>query len=212
MEDKIQDEKSLGMQDEQSLANENGESQENANAVSVEDLSKRLELLERTNDRLLNENKKYKSGYQELKSSIQEEKKAQLVEQENWKELLDIEKKRAHDLESKLQATKKNVLKERLHFEVARHAKDAFDIQDVINAIPKDMISIDEESLSVEGVSDAIMYVKEKKGYLFDNKVKSGQPSGRPSAVTGKVSYDQLSKQEQDELFRKALAEGGFVK
>lgn len=182
------------------------------NQPNMDDLMKRMEMLERTNERLLEESKGYKNRYRELRDGVEEEKKKQLEQQENWKELLDIEKNKTHSLQENLHNTKKQVLKEKLHYEVARHAKDAFDVNDVIAALPRDMVNINDETLEVSGVADAVSLLKEKKPYFFEGKKSSGQPSMRPIGSNGKVSYEELSKNEQDELFRKALVDGGIVR
>lgn len=203
------------MSDERHDTEANAEVQEKQNvseneSMNVEDVLKRVEMLERTNQRLLEESKGYADKYRGLRDGVEKEKKQKLEQEENWKELLDIEKNKNHELNEVLMSTRKQVLQERLHTEVAKHARDAHNIDLVIKALPRDMVSIDEETLEIKGVSDAINLLKEKEFYLFDQKKNSGQPNSRPSAVNGKVAYSELSQQEKDELFRKAL-EGGYT-
>lgn len=206
MEEKNQAENSVGSQAEKSVDQTSNHSEGNrSEGFDPEEMMKRLKMLEETNQRLVEENTINKNKYREMRDSAEQERKKKLTEEENWKELLDIEKNRAQGLEQTLSSMKKQVLREKLHFEVARHAKDAYDIQDVINALPRDSVTIDEDSLKVDGIGKAIQYLKEKKSYLFDTKKSSGQPSSRPSAMTGNLSYDELSKEEKDKMFKDAL-------
>ena len=190
------------------VQNQNNDTVEN-NSGNTEDLLKRVEMLERTNTRLLEESKGYADKYRSLRDGVEKEKKQKLEQEENWKELLDIEKNKTHDLAQSLETTRKQVLMEKLHYEVAKHAKDAHNVDLVIKAIPRDMISINEEDLSIKGVDDAISFLKEKESYLFDHKKSTGQPSLRPSANSGKLSYGEMTKEEKNDLFRKALEQMG---
>ena len=175
------------------------------NEFNPDDMIKRMETLEKTNERLLTESKDWKGKYRNLKDGVENEKKQVLQDSENWKELLDIEKNKTHELHENLTGMKKQVLREKLHFEVAKHARDAYDISDVINALPRDVVSINDESLEVQGVSEAVQMLKDKKHWLFDTKKGSGQPSTRPTGSDGRISYEELSKTEKDKLFMESL-------
>ena len=88
---------------------------------------------------------------------------------------------------------------------MASVAKDAYDVNDIISALPKDTLSIDEEGLSVSGVDEAVNFVRENKPWLFQKENKSGMSSARPTSETGKKGYEDLDTNEKDALFRKAL-------
>ena len=198
----------LHNQDESQEVNE--EQKPTEEQVDVQALLKRVEQLEASKERILEESKQYKNKYRELRNNVETEQKQKLEESENWKELLDIEKNRAHTLNEELASTKKRVLKKELNFQVARYASDAFDVDDVINSLPKDMIEIDQESLSVKGVDTAVSFLKEKKPYLFNTGKKPGMASSRPVSDNGKKDLSQLSKQEQEIEFMKAMENEWF--
>jgi hypothetical protein len=165
----------------------------------------RVEKLEGSNGRLLEESKAWKSKYQGLSHDVEAKQKADLEKTENWKDLLEIEKNKRSEFESQLRETKKSVLQKELGFKVASIAKDAHDVNDIISSLPKDMIAIDEESLTVSGISEAVNYVREAKPWLFNKENKSGMSSARPEGVAGKQTYDELSNDDKDAIFRKAL-------
>jgi hypothetical protein len=109
-----------------------------------------------------------------------------------------------------LNKIKKATLKEKLKFDVASHAKDAIDINDVIQLLPRDMIQIDEENLIVQGVDVAVEQLKKSKPHLFGNNKKgTGMVGSRPVGDDGKRSFEQLSKEEQDTLFEQAIDQWG---
>lgn len=171
----------------------------------VNEVLARMEKLESTNNRLLEESKTWKNKYRELSSDVEARQKQELEKTENWKDLLEIEKNKRAEYEAQLRDTKKAVLQKELNFKVATAAKDAYDVDDIINNLPKEMISIDEESLSVSGIDEAINFVREKKPHLFVREKKSGMPSARPEGTNGKQTYDDLSSAEKDQMFAKAL-------
>lgn len=191
------------------------ETTEETTQPSMEELSERLneyqkkmEQLANTNERLLGESKQYKEKYQTVKSETEKERQLKLEKEENWKDLLDMEKNKRAEIESKLLETRKMTLKERLNFEVAKHASNAYDVDDVLNALPRDLLSIDEENLKVSGVSDAVGFLMEKKPWLFNTKVTTGQVSSRPASESPKdLSFNELPKEKQEEQFKDDLAQ-----
>jgi hypothetical protein len=160
--------------------NVNVESQEQAPEVNIEALMARLEKLENTNSRLLDESKTNKSKYQSLRSEVDSKQQVQLEESENWKELLEIEKNKGFELQENNKKIKQNVLKQKLNFEVAKHAKNAFDVTDVINSLDKNLLSIDEESLDIGGIKEAVESVMSNKPHLFNTGVKNHGQDGAP--------------------------------
>ena len=163
---------------------ENDKVQNEQPEVDVAALIARMEKLEATNNRLLEESKTNKAKYQGLRTEVEEKEKAQLTESENWKELLEIEKNKRSDFETQLKNTKKTVLQKELQFKVAQLAADTKKgyLDDVMRNLPQDLITIDEESLTVAGVEEALNVVREKKPDFFKSEIKSGMTSGRPVA------------------------------
>lgn len=169
-------------------------------AINIEALQARLEKLESTNERLLNESKTYKNKYQGLRNDVETKQKTQLEESENWKELLDIEKNRAFELEEKHKSMQKNVLRQKLNFEVARHAKNAFDVNDVINSLDRNSLHIDEENLEVGGIKEAVELVMKSKPHLFNTGVKPHGMGERPP--------ENYKPEEKEKSLAELLGEG----
>ena len=173
--------------------------------VDMDQVMERLSQLESSYNRVLDESKNWKSKYRTLRDQVEQDQTKKLEESENWKELLEIEKNKAHEMSQQLTHFKKETLKQKIHFEAAKYAPDAFDIDDVINNLPRDMVSIDEESLTVKGVGEAIGLIKEKKPWLFNTKKSHGMATERPVGENGRPTYDELSSKDKDDLFIKAL-------
>jgi hypothetical protein len=179
-------------------ANENQE-------FDAQSLLVRLEKLEGSNNRLLEESKTWKSKYKGLSSDVEAREKAELEKTENWKDLLEIEKNKRSEYEMQLKDTRKTVLQKELEFKVATMASDAIKVTDVINALPRDMLTIDDEGLSISGVEEAVNHVRENNAHYFKSDNKTGMSSARPNGVTGKKTYDEFSNEEKDLAFAKAL-------
>jgi hypothetical protein len=143
-------------------------------------LKAELEKVKATNERLLSESKENKSKYVSLKSTVEAEAKAKLEQEQDWKQLLEKERESSQTLSADLLKVKKQTLKKSLDFETAKYAKDAYEIDDIINAIDKNTIKIDEESLSISGVEEAINVLRTKKPYLFNTAKKPTMIDERP--------------------------------
>jgi hypothetical protein len=143
-------------------------------------LKAEVEKLSATNARLLAESKDNKSKYVSLKSAVEAETKAKLEKDEDWKSLLEQERTSKETLAADLLKVKKQTLKKSLDFETAKYAKDAYEIDDIINALDKNAIKIDEESLSISGVEEAINVLRNKKPYLFNTAKKPTMVDERP--------------------------------
>lgn len=175
--------------------------------IDVEKVMQELEKVKATNQRLLDESVQYKNKYKGLKEEIDSKQKQSLEEQENFKELYEIERKSRYEIEDKLHNYKKQALKKDMQFKVASKAQDAFDVADVINAMPKDMLMIDEESEQVQGVDDALGWVKENKPWLFKQSRGTGMSDSRPQASSGRKTWNDYSKEEKNAAFKDSLRE-----
>lgn len=159
--------------------------------IDVKALQEEMVSLRQTNERILEESKQNKDKYRTLRSDVDKKESAVLEESESWKELYDREKDTAFGLSEQLQKQTKLILRKELNFQVAAEAGDAHDINDVINALPKDIISIDKESMAVNNVKEAVNLLKQKKPWLFDTKRSTGMPSGKPVSDSGIVAPSQ---------------------
>lgn len=175
--------------------------------VDSEKLMAELEKLKATNQRLLDESVQYKNKYKEVKESVEKQTKQKLEEEENFKALYEQTEKKFYETQNQLNDYKKQILKKDLAFKVANVAKDAYDIDDVLNRLPREMLKIDEETGEVSGVDEAVSYLKEKKWYLFNQQKNTGMSDQRPKNDSGKKSWKDLEKHEKDKLFKDSLSE-----
>lgn len=180
--------------------------------ITMEQLIERMSALEESNVQLkevnaslYSESKARKQKLKDYKANVESEKETQLEDGEKWKDLLQLEKAKRLEGENELKSTRKTVLQKELSFKVASMAKDAHDVSDIIASLPKELISIDEDNLSVSGISEAVNHVRENKPWLFVKETKSGMSSARPGEVPTKTTYDDLDDVGKDAIFAKAL-------
>lgn len=146
----------------------------------LEAIKSQIKKMEDSNARLLEESKGYKTKYQSLKAEVEGSEKAKLTENEQWKELNELKENEIHKLTERLKVTEKKALKKDLNFKVAAIAKDAYDVNDIIGALPKELLNINDEDQTISGVEEAINSVRTNKPWLFNTEKKSGMTSQRP--------------------------------
>ena len=156
--------------------------------MELEELKKELEeertrakaLVSKT-ERLEEESKKFKSRAQDAEAKISDAEKAKLEEQGKLEELLAKEREEKSKLSKTLESRTQGVLREKLRAEVAKHAKDAHNIDRLLGVHEhRDLLSINEEELSVSGVEDFVAKVRETDSYLFRKKSLDDTESKKP--------------------------------
>lgn len=143
--------------------------------MTVEELEKKLaeemeraKALENSKARLEEESKKYKERAKNAEEKITQSEKEKLQAQGKLEELLAQERKEKENLRNDLMNTRSAALTEKLKAEVAKYGKDAHDVDMLLKVTDhKDLLSIDEESLTVDGVKDFVEKTRETHSYLF---------------------------------------------
>ncbi len=167
--------------------------------VDVNSLQEQLNQLKQTNERLLNESKENKNKYRALRDEVEVKQQKNLEEDERWKELLDIEKNKNHEITSKLDSMINTALKKEVQFEVAKYASDAYDLNDIVSNLPSDLVKVDKENLSVAGVQEAVAKIKEQKPHLFKPEKPAQMIGNRPTPGDMKPkTFKEMSSVEQD--------------
>lgn len=177
--------------------------EENKPEVDVNDLMKRVEQLESSKNRLLEESKGWKEKYQGLKTNVEKENEQKLTENEQWKELVEIEKNRRFELESKVKDLTTLSMQKDLQYKVAALAKDAYNVDDVVTAVSRSgMLNIDKEAGTITGIEEAYNMVRQEKPYYFDTTKKSGMSAGKPDTMVPKEKTldEQLEENPNDVL------------
>lgn len=204
----MEDAKTVEDNAQEKEVNSNQEQEQNQKQeVDPNELAAKLEKLEQSNKRLLDESYQYKQKYNGLKSEIEQKQKQSLEEQENFKELYELEKQKSMEASSKAEKLKRQALQKDMHFKVASKATDAYDVSDIIKSLPRDLLEIDEETESVSGIEEAIKHVRESKPYLFKKNNGTGFADRRPQGDNGKRSWEDLEGREKDKLFADSLNE-----
>jgi len=192
---------------EQEQTTQEPEKQPEENKIDVDSVVKRLEQLESSNSRLLDESKGWKEKYQSLKSSQEQIKEQELAENEQWKELVEMERNKRHELETTVSQLKKRTMQTDLKYKVASLAKDAYDVEDVIVNISKTgMLDIDPETGSIAGIEEAYNKVRNEKPFLFNTAKKSGMDPGRPEGSAPKdKTLDELIDENPNSVLADVL-------
>jgi len=163
-----------------------------------------LKALKGSNERLIGENTKYKSRAQEVESQLSAAEKQKLEDEGKLQERLDLEKKERLNLEDKFNTQKSVVLTEKLKTGLAKACPDAHPeaIDLMLNVKEhRDLLKIDEDNLTVDGVNDFVGKLRETHNFFFTkNKL--------PETEDRKPSGDGLDKPLTDaEQYSKELKE-----
>ena len=155
--------------------------------VSVEELMAKVEALESTNARLLEESKKNKSAAQTLKQQQEQIEREKKEKEGDYKTLLE-------QTEAKQRQIEKSALTNLIKYEVSKFASDARDMDDIIALLPSQHLEIDRENMKVSGVDLAVKALRESKAHLFKVCESIGQETSRPVSTPPKEkTLDDLS-------------------
>ena len=183
----------------------------NRETVDVNELMERLEKLESYNEKLINETKQWRTKYKSVRDKVEEVETEKLKQTDNFKGLYEKESERVASLQNELHNIRRSNMKTSLKFEVAKHAKDAKDIDDVIAAINRTpgLIAYDDEIGEFKGIEDAVGLVRQEKKYLF-NENRTGFVNGRPQGVPTKNLQERL-KEDPESVWEEALRGAKFI-
>lgn len=180
---------------------ESENSQNTANAesnvsenVDVQALQAEVEALRQSKDRILAESKEWKSKFQSTRTEIENQERVSMEKKGDLEGLLAKANEKIGVLENSLNEREENLLTKSIHFEVARHAPDANDVNDVINNLKVNKNDIDLENFSVKGISEKIDDIRKGKPYLFKQntaKMQTKMPSFKEKTI-GEMSVADL--------------------
>lgn len=177
----------------------------------LKELEQKTNDLAKTNTRLIHENKKYKETANVLKDEVSSRESTVLAEQGKWEELIEKEKNQRFDLQKKHDKLRKDTLKQKLINQVSTLAKDAVDINDVVNAeVFWDGISVDEDQLSFDGVEDSLAKVRELKPHFFEKKGAAPMANAAPGNAKPKPrTISELNINEKLDMLKAGLLAKG---
>ena len=168
----------------------------------VKKLEGRISEIEGSKKELLDDLFKARSKYKGLKEEMESKQEEMTQQHGSAEEQLAMWQKKYNDAVSSANEQKKKVLTRDLQLEVAKHASDAQNIDDVIYNVGrmKDVVQLDDESMEWRGVQDAVSRLRDEKRYLFKDPTIPGQASNRPEGQKPKnISIDNWNELDQNE-------------
>jgi len=157
-------------------------------AVDVEALVQRVEALENSKDRLLQESKQWKAKYQSVKTEAENKEHEAMAQNNDFKGLYEKTINQVEELKNQLVQEKKSKLEAGLKYEVAKHGKDAEDVDILLAAVKtkkRDVVGFDADAGAWQGVDSAIDELRKTNPGLFKHSVP-GMETGRPNAALPK--------------------------
>ena len=191
--------------------NKSGEGQKaegERQSVDVSEVLKRIEVLESTNKRLLDESKSWKNQAIDLKSKFDEAEKIKIEKSGDEKAQLEFERKQREKVEGENKKLKSKTLEDRIRSTVSKYAKDVHSLDDVLNQSQfKDILKngIDPENLTIDedAAKDYVNKVLEAKPWLRKNSSQPGVDTTKPSGKkTSGNDYSKLSSKEIADLIK----------
>lgn len=156
-------------------------------AKELEELRAEKEALANSKRRVEEENAKYKKRAQEVESKLTDAEKKKLEEENKLHDLIKIEREEKAKLLEKYEGLQGTTLREKLRTEVSKVAKDAHDVDDILKVVEaKDLLQIDHDNLTVDGVNDFVTKVRELKPHFFTKKTINSTENDPPNKENNK--------------------------
>jgi hypothetical protein len=196
--------------------NKSGEGQKTdgeGQKVDVTEIQKRLEQLESSYSRVLNESKEHKTKAQEYKAKLEEIEKKGIETSGDVQKQLEYERKEREKIEKEAKALKNKTLDYTIRNTVSKFAKDVHSIDDLLNQPDFTHIlraGIDKENLTVDenAAKEFVNKVTEAKPYLKKHTEQAQVDSSKPKTTNLKdVNIDNLKKGEFKDHLKSALAD-----
>ena len=201
------------------MSNENksGEGQKTegeGQKVDVNEVMKRLEQLQGSYDRVLEESKQHKNKSQEYRSKLEEAEKKKIDESGDVTKQLEYEKKTRAEKEAENKELKNSILSQKVREAVSKYAPNIHDLDDFLNQPTFSHIlksGIDKEKLSIDenAVKDYVNKVSEAKPWLKKHTQSAGVDSTRPNSsgtIKSPNEIGEVKKGEHKEHLKNALA------
>jgi len=170
-----------------------GKTPEGDQETTLESLQAKLEALQAdlkstadAKERILAESSGYKARAQKAEGELSNKEKESLQAQGKTTELLALAQRERDEAVNKTKALENSLLKQKLHSEVAKHAKDAHDVDMILKVQDnRDLLSVgfDDENLPfASGVENYVNKIRETKPYLFHKASLPSTETGSPKA------------------------------
>jgi len=169
---------------------------------AFEKLRAENEKINKSYERVVNESTTYKNRAQTAESKLSEFEKNKAKESGDLKKQLELEQQSHLKTKTSLKTIQTKALESNLKAEALKFAKDAHDIDTVLNIDKhRNLLKINEENLTVEGVEDFVKAVRKSHNFLFS---KTKMPPTENKKSNNEPDNKQLNDREQ---YSKELAE-----
>lgn len=189
---------------------------ESVKELSIEDLQAKLdELAEKTSiqesyiGKLKEESKANASKYKSLRDNVEEQEIIKMQAQNDYKGMVQKREAQIAELQSKLAKKEELAMETKYMSEVQRYAGDAYDFEDVANALDSSMLKIDKEEGNIFGVKEAVEELKTRKAHLFKQLQSPTMISSKPGVDKPKPFKDKLKEMSAQEIKELAIQKFG---
>lgn len=162
--------------------------------VDVNEVLKRIEQLESTNKRLLDESKGFKKEASEYKSKLEQFEKKKIDESGDISAKLEHELKEKEKLLSENKSLRAKTLKHNIRNIIGQFAKDVYDMDDFLNQ-PK-FLNILEEGIDAENLT-----ISEDAAKAFTNAVLKEKPWMQKKSFQEQVDTTKPNVKEVSQSF-----------
>jgi hypothetical protein len=183
--------------------------------VELSEVLKRLEELESTNKRLLEESKGYKKQATDYKSKLELFEKKKVEESGDISAKLELELKEKEKLLSENKTLRAKTLKNNIRAAISNVAKDVYDMDDFLNqpkfvSILEDGIDGENLTVSEEAAKTYANAVLKEKPWMKRNSSQEEVDATRPNVkeTTKNVaskSYDELKEELKKQIIQTKL-------
>lgn len=176
--------------------------------VDVKGLISRLDQLEKSNARILDESKMWKSKYQSVRTEVEQKEKEVLEQNNDFKGLYERTLAQVNELKGQVTSLTEDKYGTALKYEVAKYGKDAEDMEILEAAVKtkkRDLVGIDKETGQWRGVDLAVEELRKSHPGLF-SQMTPGHESGRPNAIVPQEkTLDERINEDPSGFLRESL-------
>ena len=178
--------------------------------AELNQLLERVNTLEASKERILEESKGFKAKFQEATGKLESITNKQLEDAGNFEQLLGDERKTSAQLRTDLASSKKNILMGNIRSALTTKAGNVYDVEDLLRSPEAKGISYDEDTMELdhESIDMVVATLREKKPYLFNGRKIASQAAGSPAngidTAPQPKSMSKLSNEELDALILKS--------
>ena len=182
---------------------ENKEKDENKSKTpTVEELLAENARLKSHNEKTIGEKRKASDELAKLKAEKEQKRNEDLKQKEDYKTMLEEANKKINNLENTISKKDEDALSKSIAFDVQKLAKDAKDVNDILDKINITDENIDLEKQTITDLAEQIDAIRKSKPYLFESK-----SSNMNTKLPNLGKNNSMSKSDDDKPLKTRIAE-----